>query len=131
MLFFNLYEQSSVIVTLFSAICLFFATFYASKVRYKKGLIYFLIGFVLLVTSSQLQQNTMYFYAYAVSVRTIVFVELLLVVLGTLCLIVSSGYILLKKALETMLLFLFISIGILLAVYAVFIADNANIVADI
>ena len=131
MLFFNLYEQPSLI---FSTICVsffVFASFYASIVMKKKSLLYFLYGFGLLLITSVLQQNAGYFYAHAVSIKMMVFFELMLVLFGSILLIISTNHILLKKNLNLGILFLLISIGLLAAIYAVFIANNANIVSDI
>ena len=131
MLFFNLYEQPSLIFTITALCFLVFSTFYVAKTKYKKGLLYFLVGLMLLVVTSVLQQNADYFYTQAVSIRLLVFSELMILICASLSLIVSASYILLKKSISFGILFSFISIGLVLNVYAIFVADNAHIVADI
>lgn len=132
MLFFDFFYNGTYgIFTLAALIFMLLSTFYAFSLKQKTGLLYFLGAFLLICATSLLQANTQYFYAHAVSVRILTLVEMLLVLTSSLLLITAASYILINKPLNLGLRFSFISLGILVVIYTIFIANNADIVSNI
>ena len=132
MLFFDFFDDKTFgLFTLGAFLFLMFSTIYAFKIRQRVGLLYFLGAFLLICITSLLQAHTEYFYAKAVSVKVLTLVEMLMVLTSSLLLITSASYILINKPLSLGLRFSFISLGILIFIYTIFIANNADIVGNI
>ncbi len=131
MFFLNFFEKSYEIITLSSLSFLIFCTFYVSKLKQHTGLIYFLIGMILLFIISFLQQNAAFFYSHAVPVKLFVFAETSLLLISSLMMVNGASKILLDKYLDANMLFAFISGILVLIVYSIFIVENAYIINEI
>ncbi len=131
MLFFDFFEKNSFICTVVALSFLIFATCYAAHSILKKGVYYFLGGFLLLTLTSLLQQSSEYFYAHAVSPKVLTFIEIILVILSSLLLVTSASYFLFKKTINMVMLFTFITCCFLMTVYAIFVANDGNMIVNI
>lgn len=131
MLFFDFFEKTYAVFTVSALAFLIFATFYASNLKQKTGLIYFLGGFVLLLMTSLLQENAHYFYSRAVSVKMFMFTEMIFLLISTLLFVNAASFIMLNKSLSVNLLFAVTSGMLMLITYAIFIANNANIIDNV
>lgn len=131
MLFFDFFEKNSFIYTVVALSFLIFATCYAAHSILKKGVYYFLGGFLLLTLTSLLQQSSEYFYAHAVSPKVLTFIEIILVILSSLLLVTSASYFLFKKTINMVMLFTFITCCFLMTVYAIFVANDGNMIVNI
>lgn len=132
MLFFDIFENNArwVLSSLVFAF-LAFSTFYVRKLKIGHGLFFLLIGLAVVFMTSLMQSCTDFFYSRAVSAQILTLAELLLVLTSAVLLIMASSWILMNVALNVNIVFGFVSVGLLLILYAVFIVNDANIVANI
>lgn len=131
MFFFNFFEKSNEIVTLLGLLFLLFCTIYVSNLKQRGGLFCFLCGFVMLCVVSLFQQSVDYFYSHAVSAKTFIFVEMLLLLISSLLMITGATKILLDRYLDAGLLFAFISGMLIIIIYSIFIVENAGIIDEL
>lgn len=103
------------------------AVFYARSLKIKKGITILYAGLLLLLLSSALHFAADFFYEQGVSAKILVLSEMLLILAASSLLLMASSHILLGEPLNQNVLFLFVTISLLLALYAVFVADDANI----
>ncbi len=127
MLFFSFFNGISEFLFGLSAfIFLGFATWYSSSLKYAKGLKALWFGlFVFFIAAGFYKRNSFFVY-YGVSTDILVFLRLFLTVGATVLFLMASSHILLSKELPVHILFSFISIGLILSLYAVFLAKNSE-----
>lgn len=126
--------ESINLLMLFALLFFTFTTFYAflnSHFKQKYGLIYFFVGFVFGVMAFLLQHNIPYFYAKGISIKLLIFVELLCISISSLFFIISAYYILFNKFIGNIPIFLITSCEFILCFYSIFIADDSHMVASI
>ena len=132
MLFFDIFENSARwILSGLAFLFLAFSTFYVRKLKVGHGLLLLLGGLALVFATSLLQSYTGFFYEHAVSAQVLTLAEMLLVLTSAVLLIMASSWILMNTALNVNVLFAFVSVGLVLILYAIFIANDANIVGNI
>lgn len=127
----NFSDNFSIVASAVAFVFLFAATFYVRSLEVGKGLMLLFGGLSTVFLISGLQVYAGYFYSHAVSAKILAFSELLLVLGGSVLLIMASSQILIQKPLSISIVFGFISIGLLVSAYAVFIADNADLVKNL
>ncbi len=103
------------------------AVFYAHSLKIKKGIVILYAGLFLLLLASALHCGAGFFYEQGVSAKILVLSEMLLVLAASSSLLMASSHILLGEPLNQNVLFLFVTISLLLVLYAVFVVDDANI----
>lgn len=104
------------------------ASFYARKLKIGKGIKILFAGMLLLFLTSGAQAYADFFYEQGVSAKILVFSEMLLVLVASSFFIMASSHILLGQPLNQNVLFVFVTIGLLLVLYAIFAVDDANLV---
>ena len=107
------------------------ATFVVKNLKTAKGLQILFAGVCLLFVTAVLQNFADVFYQYAVSAKVLVLAELILLLISTVLLIMAASQILMLKDLTAPLLITFVSVGLCLILYAIFVADNALLVDNI
>ena len=132
MLFFDIFESNARLVLSCLAFLFFlFSTFYVRRLKVGRGLFFLLAGLAIVFVTSLVQSYAGFFYAHAVSAQILTLAEMLLVLTSAVLLVIASSWILMNTALGANIVFLFVSAGLLLILYAIFIANDANIVANI
>lgn len=132
MLFFDIFDDKLHWVLSGLAFVFFIiSTWYAKRLKIGRGLNLLLGGVLIIFVTSLLQSFSNYFYEQAVSVKILTFAEMILVLTSSVLLIMASSQILMNEPLNTNIIFAFITVGLLLTVYAIFIVNDANIVANI
>lgn len=129
MLFINVLSNMENAV--FYALCLLFsgiASFAAGNLKIGKGIKLLFCGILLLFLASAAQESAGFFYEQGVSAKILVLSETLLVLTSSTFLVMASSQILFNQPLNQNVLFAFVTIGLSLIVYAVFGADDANLV---
>jgi len=134
MFFLNFFDSRFIIFSILAWLFLLFTTLYSvyvANLKQKIGLYYFFAGFTLSMLIPLLEQNAIYFYSHAVSVKIFVFLEMLFVIISSLLLITSASYILFNRPLKAHMLFAFITLSVIMVIYAIFVANNAYLIANI
>ena len=115
-----------------SAFCfLGFATWFASTLKYKKGLNELFGAFVMFFLTALFYDQYMFFIANGVSYPVLVFFRLFMTIIATVLLIMAASEILFAKELPIHILFLSLSFGLVLSLYAVFVARSGNVEENI
>ncbi len=107
------------------------ATFYAGRLKAGIGLKLLFAGLTVIFLTALLQHFAGYLYAKAVSAKILTLTEMLLVLSSSILLIMASSRILVGEPLNINIIFGFITIGLVVTLYAIFIADDANIIDNI
>ncbi len=118
-------------VLLFVFFLLGFAAFYTAPAPISKGLKELFGGLLLCLFADLILKEYSFFTFYGVSFQVVIFLKLFLIIGGTLLFLMSSCDILRKKEFPLSAVFCFVSIGLLLIFYTVFIANSADIEKNI
>ncbi len=110
---------------------LVFSTFYVRKLKVGRGLLFLLAGLAIVFVTSLVQSYAGFFYSHAVSAKILTLAEMLLVLTSAVLFIMASSWLLMNAALNVNVLFALVSVGLALILYAIFVADNADLVANI
>ena len=102
-----------------------FATWYTSSLKYSKGLRDLWFGLFVFFLAAFFYQRNSFFVYYGVSTDILIFLRLFLTIGASVLFLMASSHILLSKELPAHILFAFISVGLILSFYAVFVARNA------
>ncbi|MBR6409684.1 MAG: diguanylate cyclase [Alphaproteobacteria bacterium] len=109
-----------------------FATWYASSsLKYGKGLRDLWFGLFVFFLAAFFYQRNSFFVYYGVSADILVFLRLFLTIGASVLFLMASSHILLSKELPAHILFAFISAGLVLSLYAVFVAKNVEMEQNI
>lgn len=132
MLFFDIIDTParwllSISVLLF----LIFSAYQTRHIKISRGLNILTTAVIVLFTISVLQQFPDFFYRYAVSAKILTLTEMLLVLAAALLLTMASSRILINAPLNIAVLSTFSTVGLCLILYAIFIANDANLVNNI
>jgi len=103
-----------------------FSSWYAVCGKKNKGLYEVFFGFLIYLTASAFDAQYQFFIFYGVSPEILSFLRLLGSVGASVLFLMGSSEILLQKKLSMTIIFVFISIGIVLSFYTVFIANSAE-----
>lgn len=109
---------------------LWVATLCANSLKIVKGLQLLSGAVFLIVITSLVQTYLPFFYEYAVSAKVLALAEMMLVLIGTILAIMASSYILINKPLNQSVLIGFVSVGLGLIVYTIFVANDANLLTN-
>lgn len=132
MFFLSFFENVHHFLFGMSAICfLGFTTWVASPVRYAKGLNELFGAFIIFFLTALFYNQYMFFTANGVSYSVQVFIRLFLTVVATVLLAMAASEILFSKELPVPVLFLALSFGLLISLYAVFVASSADVEENI
>lgn len=112
----------------FALFCLGVASFCVRGLKNGKGIKILFAGILLLVFTSEVQVNAEFFYEQGVSAKILLLSEMLLILAASAFLIMASSHILLEQPLNQNVLFVFVTIGLLLVLYAIFAVEDANLV---
>lgn len=131
MLFWDIFgNQTQIIISIGVLAVLCFAAIKVKDLKIGKGLGLLFWSLLIIVITSLMQTYVGFLYEYAVSAKVIALAEMLLVLAGTMLAIMASSYILMNEPLNSSVLAGFVSVGLCLILYAIFVADNAYLVAD-
>ena len=108
-----------------------FATWYTSSLKYSKGLRDLWFGLFVFFLAAFFYQRNSFFVYYGVSTDILIFLRLFLTIGASVLFLMASSHILLSKELPAHILFAFISVGLILSLYAVFVARNAEMEQNI
>ena len=132
MLFFDIFgSPSRWVLSLLIFVFLAVSTFAVRKLKIGRGLTFLFYGLVLVFITSLAQSYAGFFYERAVSVQILTLAEMLLVLTSAVILVMASSWILMNEALNINIVFGFVSIGLLLILYAIFVANDAAIITNI
>ena len=132
MFFLSFFENVHHFLFGISALCfLGFTTWFASPVRYAKGLNELFGAFIIFFLTALFYNQYMFFTANGVSYSVQVFIRLFLTVVATVLLGMAASEILFSKELPVPVLFLALSFGLLISLYAVFVSENADVEKNI
>lgn len=132
MLFFDIFGSNARwILSCFAFLFFLFSTFYARRLKVGRGLFFLLAALAIVFVTSLVQSYAGFFYSHAVSAQILTLAEMLLVLTSAILFVMASSWILMNAALGINIVFLFVSAGLLLILYAIFIANDANIVTNI
>lgn len=127
MFFLSFFENMSNFLFGMSAFCfLGFATWFAAPLRYAKGLNELFGAFLMFFLTALFYDQYMFFILNGVSYFVLVFIRLFLTIIATVLLIMAASEILFSKELPMHILFLALSFGLIISLYAVFVARNAD-----
>jgi len=132
MFFLSFFENISHFLFGMSAFCfLGFATWFASALKYKKGLNELFGAFVMFFLTALFYDQYMFFIANGVSYPVLVFFRLFMTIIATVLLSMAASEILFSKELPMHILFLSLSFGLIISLYAVFVARSADVEENI
>lgn len=132
MFFLSFFENAHHFLFGMSALCfLGFTTWFAAPVRYAKGLNELFAAFMMFFLTALFYDQYMFFTANGVSYSVQIFIRLFLTVIATVLLAMAASEILFSKELPVPVLFLALSFGLLVSMYAVFIAKSSEVETNI
>jgi len=132
MLFLSFFENvNNLLFGLSSLAFLGFCTWFASSVKYAKGLNEMLGAFLVFFLIALFRDRYMFFVLNGVSDTVLIFLRLFLTIVATVLLLEAANEILLSKDLPMYILFMFISCGLLISLYAVFMTNSVVIEENI
>lgn len=127
MLFYSFFNGVSEFLFGLSAFAfLGFATWYSSSLKYTKGLKALWYGLFVFFFAAFFYKRNSFFVYYGVSTDILIFLRLFLTVGATVLFLMASSHILLSKELPVHILFVFISVGLVLSLHAVFFAKDSE-----
>ena len=127
MLFYSFFNGVSEFLFGLSAFAfLGFATWYSSSLKYAKGLKALWYGLFVFFFAAFFYKRNSFFVYYGVSTDILIFLRLFLTVGATVLFLMASSHILLSKELPVHILFVFISVGLVLSLHAVFFAKDSE-----
>lgn len=127
MLFLNFFENEITLVIGFMLLAfLFVMTKTAAPLKFAKGLWYVFFAFLIFFTAAYFYEEYAFFMFQGVSAPILTFLRLFLSIVATALLLMASYDILLQKDLPVYILSLFVSLGLLVSFYAVFIANSQD-----
>lgn len=128
MFFLSFFENVSHFLFGMSAFCFFgFATWFVSALKYKKGLNELFGAFVMFFLTALFYDQYMFFMANGVSYPVLVFFRLFMTIIATVLLCMAASEILFSKELPMHILVLSLSFGLIISLYAVFVAKSGNV----
>jgi len=132
MFFLSFFENIGNFLFGMSAFCfLGFATWFATPLRYAKGLNELFGAFLMFFLTALFYDQYMFFILNGVSYFVLVFIRLFLTIIATVLLIMAASEILFSKELPMHILFLALSFGLIISLYAVFVARSADVEENI
>lgn len=127
--FFN--DNFRILFLTISVLFLFYSSYNARKTGQGRGLALLSFGLLLVFGASLLQRYINFFLINGVSIKIFILFELLLVLAASLFLVMASSRILLNKPVHLSVLFLFVTLGFVLAVSSVFVINDSDLVSNI
>ena len=132
MFFLNFFESLNNLLFGISSFCFFgFAVWFAAPLKIAKGLNGLFAAFMMFFFIALFYNQYMFFVANGVSYPVLIFLRLFFTIVATMLLLEAANEILLLKELPMHALFLFASIGLVMSLYAVFVADSADVEQNI
>ena len=132
MFFLSFFENMGNFLFGMSALCfLGFATWFAMPLRYAKGLNELFGAFLMFFLTALFYDQYMFFLLNGVSYFVLVFIRLFLTIIATILLIMAASEILFSKELPMHILFFALSFGLIISLYAVFVARSADVEENI
>ena len=128
MFFLSFFENMHNLLFGLSAICfLGFSVWFASGLKIAKGLNELCAAFLMFFCIALFYNQYMFFITNGVSYPVLVFLRLFFMIVATILLLEAASEILLLKELPMVVLFLCASVGLVISMYAVFVADSGDI----
>ena len=127
--FFN--ELTSFLFGISALAFLGFATFFTPKSKISTGLKEFFFGLLIYFMTAGFVSQYAFFISTGVSIEVLTTLKLLMMVCVTILFLMASSEILLQQKLSLTIIFVFISCGVLLSLYTVFIAKSEQMYINV
>lgn len=132
MLFFDIFGSLPRSIAILSVYGILLYTVWLNRhLKIGLGLGFLALSLICIFITSILQNFSLFSFNGFVSVTILMFTEMLLVISSTTLLLSAASWILLRKTLNMLALFSFVSIGLILVIYSIFVANDANILISI
>lgn len=132
MLFFDIFGSLPRGIAMLSVYgALLYAVWLNRRLKIGLGLGFLALALICIFITSILQNFSLLDYDGFVSVTVLMLTEMLLVISSAVLLLTAASWILFNKSLNIPTVFAFVSVGLLLVIYAIFIANDANILISI